>query len=352
MPQTSDVADATAQGRLAWIDTARGLCIVLVVLMHEVAGFEVALGRQSWIDPLIDWARLFRMPAFFLVSGLFMSRVIDRPWAEFIARRVASFAWLYVIWLAINCLLKFPTWGDGGPAALLGPFLLGLVQPFGILWFIYLLPLFFVVTKLCRGQPALLFLAAALLSLVPVQTGWVLVDQFAGRYVFFLSGALFAPAIFRLAGAVGRHRLAGALGCLLWAGATLALTQVVGSAGLSAVPGAMLALGLAGGVGLVALSVLIGGRLSWLDFCGRHSLPIYLAFFMPMALTRVLLIKSGLAFDIGAASLVLTVVSVGTCLLLERSVAGTPLRLLFERPAAGRPASRRVGEALNSQAAR
>lgn len=326
------VGAAEAGGRLDWVDSARGICIVLVVLMHEVVGFEVALGEASWIDPLVDWARLFRMPAFFLISGLFMSRVIDRPWPEFLDRKVAPFAYFYVVWLAINCLLKFQTWGDGGLESLVGSFLFGLIQPFGILWFIYLLPIFFVVTKLFRSQPGLLWTAAAMLALAPVATGSVAIDQFAGRYVFFLSGALFAPALFALAGWIARNRVTGALLWGAWAVASFALAQAHGSVALSSAPGAMLGLGLAGGVGVITASALIAGRLPWLDHCGRHSLPIYLAFFIPMALTRVLLIKSGAWFDIGWTALALTPVSILFCLSLRRAVGGTPLKLLFERP--------------------
>ena len=38
-------------------------------------------------------------------------------------------------------------------------------------------------------------------------------------------------------------------------------------------------------------------RMQWLNFlryCGEHSIVIYLAFFLPMAVTRTLLLKTGL----------------------------------------------------------
>ena len=43
-------------------------------------------------------------------------------------------------------------------------------------------------------------------------------------------------------------------------------------------------------------------RMQWLNFlryCGEHSIVIYLAFFLPMATTRTLLLKTGLIADIG-----------------------------------------------------
>ena len=46
------------------------------------------------------------------------------------------------------------------------------------------MPIFFLVTKLTRGVPAvLLWLAAAALEIAPIETGSVIVDEFASRFV-------------------------------------------------------------------------------------------------------------------------------------------------------------------------
>lgn len=323
---------SAASARLDWVDTAKGLCIILVVLMHVVVGFEVAQERESWIDPFIDWAKLFRMPAFFLLSGLFASRLVDKGWPEFLDRKVAPFVYFYLLWLAIHCLLKFSTWGNGDAATLLGAYALGIVQPFGLLWFIYLLAVFFVVTKAVRAYPVASWLIAASLAVVPVMTGWLLVDRFAGYYIFFLSGALLAPKIFALAEWVRGNRRSATLVWLGWAGASAVLTGLGGYEALNETPGANLILGHAGALGVVTFSVLLTGRLGWVNYCGRNSLPIYLGFFIPMALTRVLLIKAGQPFDVGDVSLVLTVLCVACPLALHRLVKGTALGFLFERP--------------------
>ena len=65
--------------RIDWVDYAKGICIVLVVLMHSTLGVEKAAGSESWLNPFIDWARPFRMPDFFLISGLFLANRIGRP---------------------------------------------------------------------------------------------------------------------------------------------------------------------------------------------------------------------------------------------------------------------------------
>ena len=57
-----------------------------------------------------------------------------------------------------------------------------------------------------------------------------------------------------------------------------------------------LALGLAGAGAIIVMGTLLA-RMQWLNFlryCGEHSIVIYLAFFLPMAATRTLLLKTGL----------------------------------------------------------
>ena len=60
-----------SQNRVSWVDYAKGICIVLVVLMHSTLGVENAAGGLSWLHDFIHWAKPFRMPDFFLISGLF-----------------------------------------------------------------------------------------------------------------------------------------------------------------------------------------------------------------------------------------------------------------------------------------
>lgn len=70
-----------------------------------------------------------------------------------------------------------------------------------------------------------------------------------------------------------------------------------------------------------------------LRYCGQNSIAIYLAFFLPMALTRTALIQGGLVPNIGLVSLITTLVAVVTPLMFERVVRHTPLFFLFRRPA-------------------
>jgi uncharacterized membrane protein YcfT len=143
------------EGRVAWVDYAKGICIVMVVMMHSTLGMGAAAGGEGFLHHAVAFAKPFRMPDFFLISGLFLARVIDRDWKTYLDRKVVHFAYFYLLWMTIQFLFKTPGLvAEHGAAAVAELYLLSLVEPFGTLWFIYLLPVFFVVTKLTRSKPA------------------------------------------------------------------------------------------------------------------------------------------------------------------------------------------------------
>ena len=153
---------------------------------------------------VVEFAKPFRMPDFFLISGLFLPRVIDRDWRTYLDRKVVHFAYFYVLWVTIQFGFKAPAFaaevGWPGVARL---YLMSFIDPFGTLWFIYLLPVFFVVIKATRRIPPwAIWVAAAALEMAHIATGWTLIDEFAARFVYFYSGYLFATLRIR----AGRHR--------------------------------------------------------------------------------------------------------------------------------------------------
>src|SRR5918998_4504461 len=105
--------------RIEWVDYAKGICIVMVVMMHSTLGVEAAAGREGWLHVLVAFAKPFRMPDFFLISGLFLARVIDRDWRIYADRRVVHFAYFYLLWLVIQSALKFNQVSGGSPAGFL-----------------------------------------------------------------------------------------------------------------------------------------------------------------------------------------------------------------------------------------
>src|SRR5436853_2536076 len=190
--------------RVDWVDYAKGFCIVMVVMMHATLGVEAAAGEQSWMHHLVAFAKPFRMPDFFLISGLFLARVIDRDWRTYLDRKVVHFAYFYVLWVTIQFAFKAPTFAaEHGALGVVRLYAEAFIEPFGTLWFIYLLPIFFVVTKLTRGVPVLvIWTILAALEIAHIQTGWTVIDEFCARFVYFYTGCILATRIFQIAAAV------------------------------------------------------------------------------------------------------------------------------------------------------
>jgi uncharacterized membrane protein YcfT len=318
--------------RVDWVDYAKGICIVMVVMMHSVLGVELAAGETGFMHPLVAFAKPFRMPDFFLISGLFLAVVIDRDWRIYLDRKVVHFAYFYVLWVTIQFGFKAPSFAaesNWAHAGLL--YLESFIEPFGTLWFIYLLPVFFVVTKATRQAPPLLVWSiAALLEMAHIATGWTVIDEFGARFVYFYTGYLFALHVFALSDrARAQPRLALA-GLAFWA----LLNGSLVKSGLSEWPLVSLLLGLAGACAIVTVGTLLARahRLEFLRFCGEHSIVIYLAFFLPMAVARTLLLRIGIIHDIGTISLVVTVVAVVGALAIWRIALKAGADFLFERP--------------------
>jgi uncharacterized membrane protein YcfT len=275
-----------------------------------------------------------------MISGLFLASRIDRPWRSYLDSKVLHFAYFYVLWMTLQVAAKSaPILTEGGAPALLQAWATGLIEPFGTLWFIYMLAIFFVVAKLARALPPLLVLAAAAaLEMAPIHTGHLLIDEFAARFVYFYAGYLFAPAIFAWAGRIGAASVPAALsGLFIWG----AVNATMVSQGYAALPGIGLALGGAGALAVIAVSVLAARlRLAGaLRYCGEKSIVIYLAFFLFMAAARSALLKTGLIADLGFVSLIVTATAVIGPMLLYWIVRGTPLSFLFARPAWARLAT-------------
>lgn len=320
-------------GRVSWIDLAKGLSIILVVQMHSTLGLEAALGVKTFAGDIVEFARSFRMPLFFLVAGLFLSRTITKGWREFADKKVVHFFYFYVLWLTIQFGFKAGHLSGGDPVELARLYLIAFVEPFGTLWFIYLLPIFFVTTKLlARVDVRILWAGAALLSALPIHTGWIAVDEFASRYVFFVTGYIASNHVFRWAEtAADKPVLAASV-----VSAFLAINLACVSFGANSLPGAGLLLGLFGAFAIIGgLSAI--AHFDWagiLRFCGRQSLVIYLAFFLPMVISRIVLLKlqPHLPLDANLMALMITLSAIIGPLLMHWIAVRVGARFLFERP--------------------
>lgn len=323
------------QSRIDWVDIAKGFCILLVVMMHATLGVEKATGEPTLLNGFIEWAKPFRMPDFFLISGLFLASRIDRPWRNYLDSKVAYFAYFYVIWLTIQFAMKAPGMiaANGAEATILA-YLTGLVQPWGTLWFIYMLAVFFVTAKLLKGAPkALVWAAAAMIYFAAPHTGWLLADEFAARFVFFYTGYWAAPLIFRYAETITKTPPPLIIAALVaWA----AINALLVANGLAFTKGLDLWVSYAGVAAVIAFSVILLPTLPGraLAYCGRNSIKIYLAFPLFMGPARAVALKLGTIIPDWAAALISMSAGVIGALILAHLVKDTRFAFLFTRPKA------------------
>ncbi len=327
-------ASQTGTSRIDWVDCAKGLCIIMVVMMHSTLGVEEAAGKEGFMHALVAFARPFRMPDFFLISGLFVANVIDRDWRTYLDRKVLHFAYFYALWVTIQFAFKAPGFStEVGAANVALLYAQSFIEPFGTLWFIYLLPIFFVVVKLLRNTPPLaIWAVAAALEMSHLNTGWTVPDEFAARFVYFYTGYLMAKHVITFADLVGKHKWFALIGLETWAVINSGLVY----SGLATLPVFSLLLGYVGALAVITIAVLIS-RVEAFDpvrYCGENSIVIYLAFFLPMGIMRMLLIKTGMISSVGMMALIVTLAGIFGALALWWAVRETRLSFLFKRPEA------------------
>ena len=176
-----------------------------------------------------------------------------------------------------------------------------------------------------------MWLGAAALEIAHVNTGSVLIDEFASRFVYFYTGYVFARQVFALAEEASSDHALALTGLALWAIVEWSLVFH----GYGDLPFVSLGLGLIGALAVVTLATqLAQTRLApafrWL---GEHSIVIYLSFFLPMATSRALLLKSGVVSDVGSIALLVTLCGIVFPILFYVAIQRTGFgKFLFERP--------------------
>lgn len=330
--------------RLAWVDMAKGLSILLVVMMYCAASVGEDTGQTGFLHWTMAFAMPFRMPEFFLLSGLFLSQVIARPWRAYADRRVIHYFYFYALWAVIHIVFKEALVGRD-PIGAIGSLAWTIVSPYGVLWFIYMLGIMGLATKLLHDLRAphwAVLAVAAILQMASIHTGLYLIDQFAAYFVYFYAAYALAPQIFRLADWAGAHALAALAILGLWAAINAVMVFSPGfrmdpvhiQMGWGALPGLNLLLALAGSLAVVVSAALLVKLpwMNWLRWLGSRSLIIYVAFVLPMGIARIALLRLGIE-EPNLVSVLAMVAAITAPLVLWWIVQKVGFgRFLFERP--------------------
>jgi len=322
-----------AATRVDWIDYARGLCVLLIVVLHVIVEMWTYHWTPGPVGTLMRFAETLRLPGLFLVSGLLLGPVIDRPWRHYLDRKLLHFWYFFALWMTLEYLLR-AEWRDApaGRDALTSFAIHALNNP-GPLWFILLLPVFYVLAKLLRGLSAPAVLAGAIaINLADPQSGLLFIDATAERFVYFVIGWLYAPQIGRFAAGVARRPLAALALIALWCGANGWAT--LAAPALAKLPIVHLPLSIAGALVAVAVAALTAQLrgFGWLAYCGRRSIVVYLAHSLPIHFLLLGLSLTGLHLPGMPLTLAVTALAIACAFAIERLLRPTPLRWLFMRP--------------------
>lgn len=88
----------TNKGRIYWVDNARGVAILLVVLGH-VSYMPEAMHKVIYA---------FHMPLFFILSGLFLDeRIVEIPFIHFLSKKARSLMVPFFVFGILNVLFFF-----------------------------------------------------------------------------------------------------------------------------------------------------------------------------------------------------------------------------------------------------
>lgn len=331
--------------RLEWVDIAKALSIMLVVMMYTTYGVGEATGVPNAMHWIVAFAKPLRMPEFFLISGLFLSYGIARSWRHFVDKRVVHYMYFYVLWSIILYMFKVALFDGNLTGAIQNILAIG-AWPYSVLWFIYALALFSLAIKVLHSLrvPHWAALAgAAVLQMLTIETSSYFLNDLAEYFVYFYAGYAFAPLVLRFVQSIIAKPLLGLAYLAVWAvvdaflvftGPFAILTNDV-HMGLAATPGVLLPLATAGALAVCVTAGLLTHTpiAKAMGYLGSRSLVVYLSFLIPMAASRELLLRTGIISNDTAISVIVLVIAVLSPLLIEAVIMKTGFgKFFFIRP--------------------
>ena len=344
-----------ASARVEWVDVAKGMTILLVVL-HHVTLFLQPHGLVPGPVATINLGLTsLRMPLFFLASGLFFAGPLAGGWRALLHKRVALFGYLYLLWATLQFLEMSVL-----PPAVAAPevtqdaaeYAALLLVPAPAMWFLYALSVYSVLAKLARPVPRWLQLTVTGAVSAAVGAGVLVFPSetwsLTVRYLFFfLLGCYARGMVERVAGLTGVRRLA-------LAGVTL-LVGMLSAAALTSGLRWVVGLALVFNLAVLVCGVLLAAWIApWpisrpLARLGRNTLQVYLTNVLWIGLITLALRQIPVARSLHyplplIVTVVVTVLTLCTWWALRALRAGwlfeLPGRLAYRRPTAPGPSGR------------
>jgi fucose 4-O-acetylase-like acetyltransferase len=296
---TKDVAWHT---RIEWIDVAKGLGIILVVLAHVLAGISVGGMKEPLFDLAASFINTFHMPIFLVLAGVFAPSTVKKSSTVFWVNKLEGLVYPYFVWAVIQIGIQILMTRYTNTPMTGQDFYTIFYRPPMQFWFLYGLFLDFVIYRIistCGGSARSFFVVSLLLAMIlnfcNVEDTSVF-GRMRDNLPYFALGAMMSQSILRVnlvSSQILSSIVIGGLG----------LTAVICNLNLNLAPRllVMLSLPILGVCSIFALStLLVRWRLAVIfTYLGQMSLEIYLAHVLAYSGTRILLLR---AFGITSTS--------------------------------------------------
>lgn len=326
------------KSRIEWVDTGRGIAIVLVALFHStnwIIGVGVNVEYWRTINEVLS---SLRMPLFFTLSGLFAAKWLQAGWGQLWAVKVRLFLWVFLLWEVIGSAAFTLGMTMTGQRVGLRDILIGLVvspvMPRFELWFIWALALLFLFAKAIRRIDYRIQLGVTGIVSMAALSGWEGPNvgwEGLAKYAFFFLSGLYLRRWIMGYGELRKPWLLG-MALVAWAVISVGLSLL----GLRDIFGLYFVNCLLGVVGGIALSRALL-RLGALTMLGGRTLPVYLAHTPFVIIISFLISQLGLVSSANAiapiAPVLVAGIAVTLALGLNRVARRAPLLYLFEPPA-------------------
>jgi fucose 4-O-acetylase-like acetyltransferase len=261
---------ATGGERQEWVDTARGIGIILVVYAHALRG-QVVSGAfdPTWHADTQDAViYAFHMPLFFFLAGLFARHSIRKPPGAFLRDKAITIVYPYFMWSIISVSLALLAAGAVNNAMSASAILNLWAEPVYQYWFLYALLICHLITLATRAdwRVAAVLCVVSALALVPPAFGMIWLAM--NYYVYFGLGLLFAPYLLTI-------RVTNSVAVLV---AVSSILIFIASFVLDVpLPFRLLGIGRAvlGVAAASCIAMLLASRIRWLAVLGTASMAIY-----------------------------------------------------------------------------
>jgi surface polysaccharide O-acyltransferase-like enzyme len=286
--------------RVGWVDYARGIAILSVVVWHVTGGLisnpDIAVGQAvQRIHANWETYALRCMPVFFLLSGVFVTRSLKKPTVDYLRDKARTLLYPYVVWSLITLILGTIAGSYANHEMTLRDAPQMLYNPVQHYWFLYALlvvSLVFMVLDRSGINRWVFLVLGAFLYVLGEATNLADVQYVAGQIclftVYFAAGALFGQHILAMTASAKTSILLGI---------ALILTLGSGVFLINEIDPALSWLKFVSALAILAAVVTIGelldrsGLFREIQRWGRLSLEIYLAHVIALALARAFLLR-------------------------------------------------------------